>query len=118
LRSIEFFDLLAPVTDSWLVSRHHAKLYAPADYRLDQSFIEASAAVSTCCTEVIRKERFDVVISDLCRPPDNRAGLTLLTRLKAKGFKSPYFTTPTRRRESRWKPGGEASPESRVVRKS
>jgi ActR/RegA family two-component response regulator len=27
---------------AWLVSRHHAKLYSPADYRHDSAFIEAS----------------------------------------------------------------------------
>lgn len=29
---------------TWLVSKHHAKLYTPTDYRQDESFIQASQA--------------------------------------------------------------------------
>ena len=35
-------------------------------------------------------ERFDVVISDIARPPDNRAGYTLLDRLRERGNNVPY----------------------------
>jgi len=36
------FPVLVLAVFAWLVSRHHAKLYSPADYRQDASFIEAS----------------------------------------------------------------------------
>lgn len=43
---IIYFLLLFPMfvlfTFAWLVSRHHAKLYSPGDYRGDSAFIEAS----------------------------------------------------------------------------
>src|SRR5437868_1744622 len=36
------FPVLVLGVFSWLVSRHHTKLYSPSDYRQDSSFIEAS----------------------------------------------------------------------------
>jgi len=36
------FPAMVLVVFAWLVSCHHAKLYAPADYRGDSAFIEAS----------------------------------------------------------------------------
>lgn len=157
---------------SWLVSRHHTKLYAPADYREDASFIQAAqqkrvevaaalgaAAASrreegtstetiaseardtagvvskvvtpaalrsarartilwvddrpdnnrferqalsslgfqfvlaTSTDEAIRtlRERaFDVIISDMGRPSDAHAGLTLLDAVRSTGITTPF----------------------------
>jgi CheY-like chemotaxis protein len=38
------FPVLVLIVFAWLVSKHHAKLYAPTDYRQDESFIQASQA--------------------------------------------------------------------------
>ena len=36
------------------------------------------------------KQRFDVIISDMGRPPDPRAGYTLLEKLRTSGIQTPY----------------------------
>ncbi len=38
------FPVVVLLVFAWLVSKHHAKLYAPTDYRQDESFIQASQA--------------------------------------------------------------------------
>jgi CheY-like chemotaxis protein len=175
---------------AWLVSCHHAKLYSPADYREDASFIEASVqqvevavalgaatarkfgdgpesenfasdtrvaasrvaklitaetlssvrtrkilwvddqhcsnsyerdalkalgfeiALAGTTEEAIRRqehEQFDVVISDMSRLHDPRAGFTLLGRMRNGGSKTPYIIysipgSPEYRAEA-WKRG-------------
>ena len=37
-----------------------------------------------------KSQRFDAIISDMGRPPDNRAGYTLLKRLRDEGDQTPY----------------------------
>lgn len=157
---------------AWLVSKHHTKLYAPADYRDDSSFIQAAerrvevaaalgaaaalkleagtppeqvaseareaagvvaklvtpAAVRSARSRTIlwvddrpdnnrferealsalgfsfvlakstdealaklRERNFDVIISDMGRPPDSRAGYTLLSKLQEQGNSAPYI---------------------------
>ena len=156
----------------WLVSRHHTKLYAPSDYREDQTFIQASQeslqaavslgaatakwaaegaseeeiqkatfaaaeniarvasprrnreviqttilwvddnpsnniferqalssagirfVISTSTEDALSKLQqttFDAIISDMGRPPDKRAGYTLLQELRKNGIKTPFF---------------------------
>jgi CheY-like chemotaxis protein len=184
------FPVLVLGVFGWLVSRHHAKLYSPADYRQDSSFIEASVkqlevaaalgaatarrfdagagadesalqarttanriarlvtpatllstrarrllwvddhldasvferealqalgfevVVARSTQEAIAavdQEAFDVVVSDICRPPDLRAGFTLLTRLRNQNLATPYIlysraVTPDQQTEA-WKRG-------------
>lgn len=38
----------------------------------------------------VAKQSFDVIISDLGRPPDSRAGYTLLEKLRASGNQTPF----------------------------
>ncbi|NTU50089.1 MAG: response regulator [Desulfobulbaceae bacterium] len=38
----------------------------------------------------IKNQRFDAIISDMGRPPDDRAGYTLLKQLRANGDQTPY----------------------------
>lgn len=40
---------------------------------------------------LVSSQRIDVIISDMGRPPDSRAGYTLLEKLRAKGIKTPYI---------------------------
>ena len=166
------FPALVLVIFAWLVSRHHAKLYSPADYREDATFIEASieqvqvaAAVGAATArklprdvsaeasasetraaagrvaklitpdvlrsalarrilwvddhhrknsferdalkalgfeitlaqstdeaiEILKGQRFDVIISDMNRPDEPRAGLTLLDRIRSNGINTPFI---------------------------
>ena len=39
----------------------------------------------------LQERRFDLVISDMGRPPDERAGYTLLSRMKEKGIRVPLL---------------------------
>ena len=39
----------------------------------------------------LRKQQFDAIISDMGRPPDSRAGYTLLEALRGSGDETPYF---------------------------
>ncbi len=54
--------------------------------------VDISLAVSTGeALAKLRNERFDAIISDMGRPPDARAGYTLLEALRASGELTPYF---------------------------
>jgi len=185
------FPGLVLIVFAWLVSRHHAKLYSPADYRKDSAFIEASveqvqvaAAVGAATARklpedvspedfasetsvaarrvahlitpnllqatserrvlwvddhhtrnsfergamealgfrirlarsteeafrTVQEEQFDVIISNMNRPSERRAGLTLLDRLRSHGFNTPYIiysapVAPEQQAEV-WKRGG------------
>jgi len=184
------FPVLVLGVFSWLVSRHHTKLYSPSDYRQDSSFIEASVeqlevaaalgaatarrleteghpdetahearktvnrvarlitptallsararrilwvdahmndsvferealqalgfavVVAQTTQEAIaafEREAFDIVVSDMCRPPDLRAGFTLLSQLRNYNIPVAYIlytraTTPDQQSEA-WKRG-------------
>jgi CheY-like chemotaxis protein len=41
--------------------------------------------------EALAKEKFDLVISDMGRPPDDRAGFTLLKQLRERGLRTPFL---------------------------
>jgi CheY-like chemotaxis protein len=41
--------------------------------------------------ERIRQESFDAIISDMGRPPDSKAGYTLLEKLRESGNQTPYI---------------------------
>lgn len=41
--------------------------------------------------EHISRKRFDIIISDMGRPPDSRAGYTLLDKLRADGDTTPFI---------------------------
>jgi CheY-like chemotaxis protein len=40
--------------------------------------------------EKVRTQKVDLIISDMGRPPDSRAGYTLLNELRKRGFTTPY----------------------------
>jgi CheY-like chemotaxis protein len=40
--------------------------------------------------ELLNKQKFDVIISDMSRPPDPRAGYTLLEKLRSSGDRTPF----------------------------
>ena len=39
----------------------------------------------------LKKQQFDAIISDMGRPPDSRAGYTLLEAVRGSGDQTPYF---------------------------
>jgi CheY-like chemotaxis protein len=41
--------------------------------------------------DILKTDSFDAIISDMGRPPDARAGYTLLRQLRASGDQTPYF---------------------------
>ncbi len=41
--------------------------------------------------ERLRRKQYDVIISDMARPPDQQAGYTLLEKVKAMGLSTPYI---------------------------
>lgn len=53
----------------------------------------------------LRRQRFGAIISDMGRPPDSRAGYTLLEAVRGSGDHTPYFiyaasTAPAHVREA------------------
>jgi CheY-like chemotaxis protein len=54
--------------------------------------IEFTLATSTDeALKILSGAKFDVIISDMGRPPDPRAGYTLLEAVRSKGDNTPYF---------------------------
>jgi CheY-like chemotaxis protein len=53
--------------------------------------VEVEAVLSTDeALERLRQRTFDAIISDMGRPPDSRAGYTLLDALRSRGDKTPF----------------------------
>jgi CheY-like chemotaxis protein len=81
---------------------HKHKLVLWVDDRPDNNFYEREAlkryglefilATSTDeALKILSNRKFDVIISDMGRPPDSRAGHTLLKAVRSKGDDTPYF---------------------------
>jgi CheY-like chemotaxis protein len=65
-----------------IIERHSMEAYN-IDFVLAQSTGQALAE--------LRKQQFDAIISDMGRPPDPRAGYTLLEAIRDSGDHTPYF---------------------------
>ena len=68
--------------DNNIIERHSMAAYN-IDFVLAQSTGQALAE--------LRKQQFDAIISDMGRPPDLRAGYTLLEAVRGSGDQSPFF---------------------------
>jgi CheY-like chemotaxis protein len=68
--------------DNNIIERHSMAPYN-IDFVLAQSTGQALAE--------LRKQQFDAIISDMGRPPDSRAGYTLLEAVRGSGDQTPYF---------------------------
>jgi hypothetical protein len=72
------FPVIVLITFAWLVSRHHEKLYAPADYHSDDSFLKglevrSKHAIELQAQQVQLKERVrEAVISAAAVPGSER----------------------------------------------
>jgi CheY-like chemotaxis protein len=98
-------------------TKKHRKLVLWVDDRPDNNVIERRSmeaynidfvlAQSTGqALAQLRKQQFDAIISDMGRPPDSRAGYTLLEAVRGSGDQIPYFIyagsrDPARVREAR-----------------
>lgn len=65
-----------------IIERHSMAAYN-IDFVLAESTGQALAE--------LRKQQFDAIISDMGRPPDSRAGYTLLEAVRGSGDQTPYF---------------------------
>lgn len=69
----------------------------PDNNRYERQALEALGIVITISTSTedalakFQTQHFDVIISDMGRPPDPRAGYTLLDKLRATGDKTPFI---------------------------
>ncbi len=74
----------------WVDDRPNNNIYERQ--ALEALGISFSLATSTDeALKYISRKRFDVIISDMGRPPDPRAGYTLLDKLRASGDKTPFI---------------------------
>lgn len=74
----------------WVDDRPDNNIYA----RQALEALGISFALATSTEEALRKiskQRFDAIISDMGRPPDSRAGYTLLDQLRASGDQTPFI---------------------------
>ena len=73
----------------WVDDRPNNNVYErKALEALGVSFVLATSTDEAL--DKIKKQRFDVIISDMGRPPDQRAGYTLLEKLRASGNQTPF----------------------------
>jgi CheY-like chemotaxis protein len=56
---------------------------------LGVTFISATSTDEAL--ELLKRQQFDAIISDMGRPPDNKAGFTLLDKLRDSGDQTPYI---------------------------
>ena len=98
---------LAQATVLWVDDRPDNNLYERQ--ALEQLGIQFTISTSTeDALEKLQHESFSVIISDMSRPPDDRAGYTLLEEIRSRGTTTPFiiyagsrgskFTAETRRR--------------------
>ncbi|MGB5972000.1 MAG: response regulator, partial [Nodosilinea sp.] len=74
----------------WVDDRPNNNIYERR--ALEALGISLVAATSTDeALKHLSRKRFDVIISDMGRPPDPRAGYTLLDKLQAAGDKTPFI---------------------------
>jgi len=83
-------------------TKSHRKIVLWVDNRPDNNIIERRSIAAYNIDFVLakstgqalgelRKQQFDAIISDMGRPPDSRAGYTLLEALRDSGDHTPYF---------------------------
>lgn len=83
-------------------TRSHRKVVLWVDDRPDNNIIERRSMAAYNIGFVLakstgqalaelRKQQFDAIISDMGRPPDSRAGYTLLEAVRDSGDRTPYF---------------------------
>jgi CheY-like chemotaxis protein len=95
-------DIVSEVVTSRAIRRASRSTVLWVDDSPDNNIYERQAlealgvsfALATSTEEALRKiskQRFDAIISDMGRPPDSRAGYTLLDQLRASGDQTPFI---------------------------
>lgn len=98
----EAADVVAESVNSRVIRRASEATILWVDDRPDNNIYErkslealgVSFMLATSTDEALdklKKKKFDVVISDMGRPPDQRAGYTLLENLRAAGNRTPFI---------------------------
>jgi CheY-like chemotaxis protein len=80
-------------TTLWVNDRPQCIIYE----RQGLEALGMSTVVSTSTEDAVEKvklQKFDVIISDMRRPPDDRAGYTLLKSLRSRGDDTPFIIYP------------------------
>lgn len=73
----------------WVDDRPNNNIYERQSLEaLGVSFVLATSTDEAL--DKIKRQKFDVIISDMGRPPDQRAGYTLLEKLRASGNQTPF----------------------------
>lgn len=81
---------VSEATILWVDDRPNNNIYE----RKSLEAIGASFVLATSTEEALEKinrQKVNVIISDMGRPPDNRAGYTLLEKLRASGNRTPFI---------------------------
>jgi CheY-like chemotaxis protein len=74
----------------WVDDRPASNVYARQSLEaLGISFVLAESTEEAL--DKLSRQKFDVIISDMRRPPDPHAGYTLLDKLRASGDRTPYI---------------------------
>ena len=75
-------------TALWVDDRPDNNIYERRSLEaLGLSFVLAESTDEAL--DLVAKQKFDVIISDMSRPPDSRAGYTLLNQLRGSGNRTP-----------------------------
>jgi CheY-like chemotaxis protein len=83
-------DSVAPKVVLWVDDRPNNNIYERA--AMEKYGVQFVLAMSTDeAKNKLRNSRFDAIISDMGRPPDYRAGYTLLKAVRDSGIQTPYF---------------------------
>ncbi|PZV03535.1 MAG: response regulator [Leptolyngbya sp.] len=79
----------------WVDDRPNNNIYERQSLEaLGVSFVLATSTDEAL--KEISQNRFDAIISDMGRPPDSRAGYTLLEKLRSEGDQTPFIAVPER----------------------
>ncbi|WP_341525200.1 response regulator [Nostoc sp. UHCC 0302] len=95
-------DIVAEVVTPRVIRRASRSTVLWVDDNPDNNTYERQAlealgvsfVLATSTDEALKKislQRFDAIISDMGRPPDSRAGYTLLDKLRANGNQTPFI---------------------------
>ena len=95
-------DFVNSTFQSKVISRLNSKKILWVDDRPKNNVYETRSlealgiqiTISTSTTDALKKlrqDKYDLIISDMGRPPDNRAGYTLLGEMQKQGIKIPFI---------------------------
>jgi CheY-like chemotaxis protein len=84
-------DLGRPPRVLWVDDRPSNNRYEVAAFESLGMAVELSPSTEDALSKITDSRQFDVIISDMGRPPDPRAGYTLLRNLRSRGDRTPFI---------------------------